>query len=112
VTGGRGWFLGAAVLAVASLGLSWAGQLSGAAHPARVAIVAGLLLGWAGLRRGSDRLVAAAALTGVVGVLVGGLDASPGRVSLAGAVLCLVLGCRAAGVPLLPRRRAVGGPVS
>ncbi|WP_369140251.1 hypothetical protein [Modestobacter versicolor] len=111
MSSGRGWSLGAAVLALASLGLSWAGQVSGAAHPARAAIVVGLLLGWTGYRRRSGRLLAAAAGAGVVGVLSGGLDASPGRVALAGAVVCLVLGCRAAGVPLLPRR-TVGPPVS
>ncbi|MBB3677301.1 hypothetical protein [Modestobacter versicolor] len=104
MSGGRSWFLGAAVLAVAALGLPWSGQLAGAAHPARVAVVAGLLLAVVGLRTGRERLLAAAAGAGAVGVLLGGVDASPGRLALAGAVACLALGCRATGLPLLPRR--------
>jgi hypothetical protein len=104
VSGGRGWFLASAVLALASLGLPWAGQLSGAGHPARVLIVAGLVLAAAGLRRGSDRELTAAAGAGVIGVLLGGVDATPGRVALAGAVVCLLLGCRAAGRRPFPRR--------
>ena len=103
MTAGRGWLATAAVLAVASLGLPWTDQLPGAAHPARVAIVAGLLLAVAGVRTGRDRLLTAAAGAGAVGVLLGGPDATPGRLALAAAVACLVMGCRAAGRRLLPR---------
>jgi hypothetical protein len=104
VTSARGWCLAAAVLAVGALGLPWAGQLPGAAHPARVAVVAGLVLAVAGLRTGRDLLLTAAVGVGVVGVLLGGVDATPGRLALAAAVACLVLGCRAAGRRLLPTR--------
>jgi hypothetical protein len=105
VSAGRGWLGGAAVLAVAALALPWTGQLAGAASPARVAVVAGLVLATAGLRTGRDRLLTAAVGAGVVGVLLGGPDPAPGRLALAAAVACLVLGCRAAGRPLLPGRR-------
>jgi hypothetical protein len=104
VSGGRAWYLAGAVLAVAALGLPWSGQLSGAAHPARVAIVAALVLAVAGLRSGRDRLVTAAAGAGVVGVLLGGVDATAGRLALAGAVACLLLGRRAAGRGVRPVR--------
>jgi hypothetical protein len=97
VTAGRAWTLAAAVLAVAALGLPWAGQLPGAAAPARVAIVAGLVFAGAGLRAGRDWLVAAAGVAGVLGVLLGGVDPTPGRLALAGAVGCLLLGVRRSG---------------
>jgi hypothetical protein len=103
VTAGRGWFVAAAVFAVAALGLPWTDQLPGAAHPARVAIVAGLLLAVAGVRTGQDRLLTAAVGAGAVGVLLGGPDAAPGRLALAAAVACLLVGCRAGGRRLLPR---------
>lgn len=106
MTRGRGWFLGAGVLALASLGLPWAGQLSGAAHPARVAVVAALALAVVGLRRRQEQWLTAAFAAACVGVLLGGLDASSGRVALAGAATCLALGCGAAGYRLLPARRA------
>jgi hypothetical protein len=109
VTGARTWHLAAAALAVAALGLPWGGQLAGAAHPARVAVVGALVLAVAGLRTHRDRLVAAAAAAGVVGVLIGGVDATPGRLALAAAVACLVLGCRAGGVRLVAPR-ALRGP--
>jgi hypothetical protein len=102
VSAGRAWSLAAAMLAIASLGLPWNGQLAGAAHPARVAVVAGLALAGAGLRTGRDRLLTAAAGAGVVGVLLGGVDASPGRLALVGAVGCLALACRVAGRRLWP----------
>jgi len=104
VSSPRGWYLAAAVLAVAALGLPWTGQLPGAASPARVAVVAGLLLAVGGLRTGRDSLVRAALGVAVVGVLLGGVDASPGRLALAAAATCLVLGWRAAGRRLLPAR--------
>jgi membrane protein implicated in regulation of membrane protease activity len=104
VSGGRTWYLAGAVLAAAALGLPWSGQLSGAAHPARVAIVAGLVLAVAGLRSGRDRLVTAAAAAGAVGVLLGGVDPTAGRLALAGAVACLLLGRRSAGRRSLPDR--------
>jgi hypothetical protein len=104
VSPGRAWLLAGGVLAVAALGLPWTGQLAGAAHPARVAVVAGLVLAVAGLRTGRDRLLTAAVGAGAVGVLLGGLDPTPGRLALAGAVACLVLGCRATGRRLLPEQ--------
>lgn len=104
MNGGRVWYLAGAALAVASLGLPWTGQLPGAAHPARVAVVAGLVLAVAGLRSGRDRLVTAAVVAGVVGVLIGGVDATAGRLALAGAVACLLLGRRAAEQRPLPER--------
>ncbi|MCZ2806988.1 hypothetical protein O2W18_17925 [Modestobacter sp. VKM Ac-2983] len=108
MTAGRGWFLGAAALALASLGLPWAGQLSGAGHPARVAVLAALALAVVGLRRGEDRWLTAALAAAGVGLLIGGLDASSGRMALAGAAVCLVLGCRAAGHRLVPARGTAG----
>jgi hypothetical protein len=104
VSPGRAWLLAGGVLAVAALGLPWTGQLAGAAHPARVAVVAGLVLAVAGLRTGRDRLLTAAVGAGAVGVLLGGPDATPGRLALAGAVTCLVLGCRVSGRRLLPEQ--------
>ena len=104
MSAGRGWLVAGGVLAVAALGLPWTGQLAGAAHPARVAVVAGLVLAVAGLRTGRDRLLTAAVGAGAVGVLLGGPDATPGRLALAGAVACLVLGCRATGRRLLPEQ--------
>ena len=111
MSGGRAWAVGGVVLAVAALGLPWTGQLPGAQHPARVAVVAALVLALAGLRRGRDELLTAALVAGAVGVLIGGLDATPGRLALAAAVACLVLGCRASGRRLLPRR-PVRGPAA
>ena len=104
----RGWYLAAGGLAVAALGLPWTGQLPGAASPARVAVVAGLLLAVVGLRTGRDSLVRAALGAAVVGVVLGGVQASPGRLALAAGAACLVLGCRAAGRQLLPARRVRG----
>jgi membrane protein implicated in regulation of membrane protease activity len=104
VSAGRVWLLAGGVLAVAALGLPWTGQLAGAAHPARVAVVAGLVLAVAGLRTGRDRLLTAAVGAGAVGVLLGGPDATPGRLALAGAVACLVLGSRVIGRRLLPEQ--------
>jgi hypothetical protein len=100
----RTWFGVAVLLAVASLGLPWSGQLAGAASPSRVAVVAGLALAGVGLRTGRDRLLAAAAAAGAAGVLIGGVDPAPGPLALAGAVACLILGCRASGRRLLPAR--------
>jgi hypothetical protein len=101
----RAWLVAAAVLAAASLGLPWSGQLVGAASPARIAVVAALVLGAVGLRTGRDLLVRAAAGAGLVGVLLGGPDPAPGRLALAAAVVCLVLGCRAGRRPVLPTGR-------
>jgi len=108
VSPARVWWPAGGLLAVAALGLPWAGQLTGAAHPARVAVVAALVLAAVGLHTRRDGLLGAAAAAGVVGVLMGGLDPSPGRIALAGAVACLVLGCRAAGRRLLPVRDPAG----
>ena len=104
MTPGRGWLAAGAFLAVASLGLPWSGPLTGAAVPARVAVVAAVALGAAGLFGGRDRLLTAALGAVVVGVLLGGPEASPGRVALALAGGCLVLGGRAAGRRVLPTR--------
>jgi len=105
VTGPRAWAGVAAALAVVSLGLSWGGQVSGAAHPARVAVIGALLLAAAAWRTGRDGLMTAALVVGVVGVLLGGLDASPGRLVFAGALACLVRAARADGRRLFPPRR-------
>jgi hypothetical protein len=105
VSSARGWSLAAAVLAVAALGLPWSGQLPGASSPSRVAVVAGLALAVGGLRTGRDSLLTAALGAALVGVLLGGVDGSPGRVALAASAACLALACRAAGRRLLPGRR-------
>ncbi|KQS66905.1 hypothetical protein [Modestobacter sp. Leaf380] len=80
----------AGVLGVLSPGLPW-GVLPGTAHPARVAVLGAAVLAALALRTGRARLLTAAAAVGAVGVLLGGLDATPGRLALAGAVACLVL---------------------
>jgi len=104
VSPGRGWLAAGALLAVAALCLPWAGALTGADVPARVAVVAAVALAVAGLRTGRDGLLTAALGTVVVGVLLGGPEAGPGRVALAVAGACLVLGSRAAGRRALPGR--------
>ena len=106
MTAGRGWLAAGALLAAAALGLPWAGPLTGADVPARMAVVAAVALAAAGLRSERDRLLTAALGAVVVGVLLGGPEASPGRVALAAAGACLVLGSRAAGRRVLPGRRA------
>ncbi|WP_222195655.1 hypothetical protein [Modestobacter italicus] len=103
---GGGWLLAASVCAAGALGLSWSGQLAGAAHPARVLVVAAVLLTVVGWQRGRDQLLTAALAAAGVGVLLGGLDASPGRLALGAAAACLVLAGRAAGRRVLPRRTA------
>jgi len=90
VTGVRAWPVVGAVLAVVSLGLSWGGAVSGAAHPARVAVVGALVLAAAAWRTGRARLLDAALVVGAVGLLVGGVDASPGRLVFATALGCLL----------------------
>ncbi|WP_222268222.1 hypothetical protein [Modestobacter marinus] len=98
---GRAWLTTAALLAGASLGLPWAGELIGADLPARVAVALGAALAVVGLRTGGDRVTVAAAVVGAAGALVGGgltqPAGSPGRLSLAAAVVCLVLGARSVG---------------
>jgi hypothetical protein len=106
VTPGRGWLAAGALLAVAALGLPWAGPLTGADVPARVAVVAAVALAAAGLRTGRDALLTAALGAVVVGVLLGGLEMGPGRVALIAAGACLVLGARSAGRRVLPAREA------
>jgi hypothetical protein len=95
---GRAWLTAAALLAGASLGLPWAGELIGAELPARVAVVLGAALAVVGLRTGRDRVTVAAAVVGAAGALGGGgltqPVGSPGRLALAAAVVCLVLGAR------------------
>ena len=108
MTRGGVWLPAAAGCAAAALGLPWAGQLPGAAHPARVAVVVAVLLAVAGWRSGRDQLLTVAVAVAGGGLLLGGLDASPGRVALVAATACLVLGCRAAGRRLLPARRRTG----
>ena len=102
MTRGRVWLLAAAASAVGALGLAWSGQLPGAAHPARVAVVAAVVLAVVGWRRGQDRLLTAAVGAAAVGVLLGGLDASPGRLALVAAATCLVLAAPTSGRRLLP----------
>jgi hypothetical protein len=95
---GRAWLTAAGLLAGASLGLPWAGELTGAELPARVAVALGAALAVAGLRTGRERVTVAAAAVGAAGALVGGgltqPVGSPGRLALAAAVVCLVLGAR------------------
>ncbi|MCW2583094.1 MAG: rane protein of unknown function [Klenkia sp.] len=79
----------AGALGLLALGLSW-GAGPGAAHPARVAVVAALALTLLALRTGRDRLLLGAAAAGGVGIVLGGLDATPGRVALLGAVVLLL----------------------
>lgn len=104
MTRGSGWLLAAGALGVVALGLPWSGQLAGAAHPARVAVVAAVVLAAAGWRTGRDGLLTAALVAVAAGMLLGGLDASAGRLALAAAGVCLVLGCRADGRRVLPGR--------
>lgn len=104
MTPGRGWLAAGASLAVAALGLPWAGTLTGAEVPARVAVVAALGLAVAGLRSGRDRLLTAALGAVAAGVLLGGPEAEPGQVALVAAGACLVLAGRAAGRRVLPSR--------
>lgn len=105
MTRGGSWLAAAAGCAAAALGLVWSGQLPGAAHPARVAVVVAVLLAVAGWRNSRDRLLTAAAAVAGGGLLLGGLEVSPGRVALLAAICCLVLGCRASGRRLLPALR-------
>jgi hypothetical protein len=108
-----GWLAAAGGCAVAALGLPWAPFLPGTAAPARVFVVLAVVLVGSGLRTGRDRLLSLAVLVGLAGVLVGGLDPTPGRVALAVAVGCLVAGLRTDGRPLLPGRdRGAAAPVS
>jgi hypothetical protein len=104
VRAGRAWLVAAAVLVVAALGLPWTGAPAGTAHPARVAVIAAVVLAVGGLRTGRDSLVTGAVGAGMVGVLLGGLDPTPGRLALAGAVACLLVGARRSGRRLLPGR--------
>jgi hypothetical protein len=104
VTGERAWSLAATALGVVSLGLSWSGQVSGAAHPARVAVVAALVLAAAARRSGRNALGTSAVVAGGVGVLLGGVDASPGRLVFAGALGCLLLATRSGGRRIVPGR--------
>jgi hypothetical protein len=107
VTSGRGWLAAAALLAAASLGLPWVGRVTGADSPVRVAVVAAVVLVVAGLRSGRDVLVTAALAAVAAGVLLGP-GGGPGRITLAAAGVCLLLGRRAAGRrlrPSVPTRR-------
>ncbi len=79
----------AGALAVLSLGLPW-GLLPGTAHPARVAVLGAVALVLVALRTGRPRLLTAGAAVAGVGVLLGGVDATPGRLALAAATACLV----------------------
>ena len=107
MTPGRGWLAAGAFLAVASLGLPWAGRLTGADLPVRVAVVAAVVLAVAGLRSGRDVLLTAALAAVAVGVLLVP-GAGPGRVALIAAGVCLLLGSRAAGRRPWPLRAARG----
>jgi hypothetical protein len=89
-----GWLTTAGVLAVVSLGLPWSPGTAGSGAPSRVAIVAAIALVGLGLTRGRARLLPFAVLAGAAGLLLGGITASPGRLALAAAVACLVVGLR------------------
>jgi hypothetical protein len=105
VTPGRAWLAGGALLAAASLGLPWVGRVTGADLPVRVAVVAAVVLAVAGLRSGRDVLLTAALAAVAAGVLLGP-GAGPGRITLAAAGVCLLLGSRAAGHRPWPLRAA------
>jgi hypothetical protein len=105
VTPGRGWLAGAALLAAASLGLPWVGRVTGADLPVRVAVVAAVVLAVAGLRGGRDVLLTAALAAVATGVLLGP-GGGPGRITLAAAGVCLLVGSRAAGRHPWPLRAA------
>ena len=102
---GRGWLAAGAFLAAASLGLPWAGRLTGADLPVRVAVVAAVVLAVAGLRSGRDVLLTAALIAVTAGVLLGP-GGGPGRIALTAAGVCLLLGNRAAGRRRWPLRAA------
>ncbi|MCU1607764.1 MAG: rane protein of unknown function [Modestobacter sp.] len=89
-------------LAVVSLGLTWSPGTAGTGTPARVAIVAAIALVGLGLTRGRAGLLPVAVLVGAVGVVLGGVTPSPGRLVLAAAVACLAVGLRADGRRVLP----------
>jgi hypothetical protein len=97
-----GWLAAAGVLAVASLGLPWSPGTVGTGAPSRVAIVAAIALVVLGVTRGRAGLLPVAVLVGAAGVLLGGVTASPGRLALAAAVVCLAAGLRAGGRRVLP----------
>jgi hypothetical protein len=99
-----GWLAAAGALAVLSLGLPWSPGTAGTGEPARVAIVGAVVLVVLGTTRGRHRLLPVAVLVGTAGVLVGGLSPSPGRLALAAAVACLVVGLRSDGRRVLPGR--------
>ena len=104
MTPGRGWLAAGALLAAASLGLPWVGRVTGADLPVRVAVVTAVVLAVAGLRSGREVLLSAALAAVAAGVLLGP-GGGPGRIALAAAGVCLLLGSRAAGRRLWPLRR-------
>ncbi|MPR00064.1 hypothetical protein GB931_19495 [Modestobacter sp. I12A-02628] len=100
----RRWLALAAVLAVVSLGLPWtAAGTVGAAAPARALVVGAGVLAVVGLRTRAPAALTAALAVGVSGVLLGGLQVTPGRLVLAAAVSSLALGLRGARPALLRR---------
>ena len=92
---GAGWLAAAGACALTSLGLPWDAFVPGVAVPARVLVVLAAVLALAALRTGRDGFLSLAVLAGGGGVLLGGPSPTPGRVALAVAVGCLVLGLRA-----------------
>ena len=91
----RRWVAAGGVLAAISLGLPWAPGAPGSTQPSRVLVVTALVLVVLALRRGRPVLLPAAAAVAAGGVVLGGLDSSPGRLALAVAVFCLLGAVRA-----------------
>jgi hypothetical protein len=95
----------AGVLAAVSLGAAWAPGAAGYTQPSRVLVVVAVALTLLAVRRGTPALLDAAAAAGAVGVLLGGLHPSPGRLALAAAVGCLLVARR-------PVHRSGGRPTA
>ena len=93
----RRWAAAAGVLAAVSLGLLWAPGAAGATQPSRVLAVAAVVLVVLAVRGARPALLPVAAVVAAIGVVLGGIDPSPGRLALAGAVVCLLGAVRASG---------------
>ncbi|MEU2347729.1 hypothetical protein [Modestobacter sp. NPDC049651] len=93
------WLAAAGLLAAASLGLAWAPGAPGLTQPSRVLVVAVLALVVLVRRTGRTALLPAAAAVAVLGAVLGGFAASPGRLALAAAAVCLLGAVRAGTAP-------------
>ena len=88
------WLAAAGLLGAAGLGLPWEDGAAGTAHPSRVLVVAAVVLALTAVRAARPRLLVGA--LGAVGgaAVLGGWTASPGRLAVTGAALCLALAVR------------------